>query len=119
MIERHDVHKVFENLQHEFEQKLINHFPDLDYSEVRDIINDTLDKVYDYLENRELVIVNDDDLSCMESDYEEACDRLMTIRELANECQGYVASITDSPNNQGDLDNAFMTLENIIYEVER
>lgn len=119
MIDRHDIRKIlFEDLQHELEQKLLNHFPDSDYIKVEGIIEDIFDKVYDELESRELVLVKDDDLSCMECDYEEACDRLMTIRQLAIEGEGFISEDDDLICDD-DLDNAYEKFSNIIYEVER
>lgn len=118
MIDRCDIRKIlFDDLQHEFEQKLLNHFPDSDYIKVEGIIEDILDKVHDELESRELVLVSEDDLSCMEDDYKEACDRLMTIRQLAKDGKECISSVDDT-NDQDDLVNAYKKFEDIIYEVE-
>lgn len=117
MIDRYDIRKVFEDLQHELEQKMMDDFPYLDYLEAEELVDSTLDKIYKEVERRELVLVKDDDLSCMEYDYEEACDRLWSIRQLAIEGKGYISSddLIDSDN----LDSAYEKFDNIIYEVER
>lgn len=120
MIDRHDIRKVlFDDLQHEFEQKLLSRFPDSDYIETEGIIEDIFDKLYNDLESRELVLVKDDDLSCMECDYEEACDRLMTVRALAIEGEGCIPSVRDDTNDHDDLVSAYGKFNDIIYEVER
>lgn len=118
MIDRHDIRKVLEDLQHELEQKLLNHFPDSDYIKVEGVIEDILDKAYDELESRELVLVKDDDLSCMECDYEEACDRLWSIRQLAKDGRDSICH-DDSEITSEDIDEAVSSFEDIIYEVER
>lgn len=121
MIDRQDIRNVFEDLQHELEQKMMDDFPYLDYIEAEELVDSTLDKIYKEVESRELVLVKDDDLSCMENDYEEACDRLMTVRALAKEGEEYIPRvITDTmATDQDDLDNALGKFEDIIYEVER
>ena len=119
MIDKHDICEVLEDLQHDFEQKLINHFPDLDYLEVEELIDSMFDKVYSELKDRELVLVRDDDLSCLEDDYEEACDKLMSIRALAIEGKSYLPSVIDDTDDQDNLESAFINFENIILEVER
>lgn len=119
MIDRHDIHKVFEDLQHELEQKMMDDFPYLDYLEAEELVDSTLDKIYKEVESRELVLVKDDDLSCMEDDYEEACDKLMTVRALAKEGEECIPSVVDDTNDQDDLANAYGKFEDIIYEVER
>ena len=118
MIDRHDICKVFEDLQHEFEQRLLSHFPDSDYTEVEELVDSILDRIYKEVESRELVLVKDDDLSYMENDYEEACDKLMTVRALAKEGEECIPSVVDDTNNQDDLANAYGKFEDIIYEVE-
>lgn len=119
MIERQDMHKVLDDLQHELEQKLLSHFPDSDYIKIEGIIEDIFDKINNELESRELVLVKDDDLSCMECDYEEACDRLMTVRELAKEGEECIPSVRDDTNDHDDLVGAYGKFNDIIYEVER
>lgn len=121
MIERQDIRKVFEDLQHELGQKMMDDFPYLDYLEAEELVDSILDKIYKELESRELVLVKDDDLSCMEYDYEEACDRLMSIRQLAKEGEEYIPRvIADTMStDQDDLANAYEKFEDIIYEVER
>lgn len=118
MIDRQDIRNVFEDLQHELEQKMMDDFPYLDYIEAEELVDSTLDKIYKEVESRELVLVKDDDLSCMENDYEEACDRLMTVRALAKEGEGFI-SRDDDLICSDDLDSAYEKFENIIYEVER
>lgn len=118
MIERQDIRKVLEDLQHELEQKLLSHFPDSDYIKAEGIIDDILDKVYDKLESRELVLVKDDDLSCMECDYEEACDRLWSIRQLAKDGRDSIYHDNLGITSE-DIDEAVSSFEDIIYEVER
>ena len=120
MIDRYDIRKIlFEDLQHELEQKMMDDFPYLDYLEAEELVGSTLDKIYKEVESRELVLVKDDDLSCMECDYEEACDRLMTVRALAKEGEKYIPSVVDDTNDQDDLANAYGQFEDIIYEVDR
>lgn len=119
MIDRHDIRKVFEDLQHEFEQKLLSRFPDSDYLEAEELVDNILDRIYKEVESRELVLVKDDDLSCMECDYEEACDRLMTVRALAIEGEGCIPSVRDDTNDHDDLVSAYGKFNDIIYEVER
>lgn len=119
MIDRYDIRKVlFEDLQHELEQKLLSRFPDSDYIKVEGIIEDIFDKVYDELESRELVLVKDDDLSCMEYDYEEACDRLWSIRQLAKDGRDSIYCDNSGITSE-DIDEAVSSFEDIIYEVER
>lgn len=119
MIDRYNIHKIlFDDLQHEFEQKLLNHFPDSDYVKVEGIIKDILDKVHDELESRELVLVSEDDLSCMEDDYKEACDRLITCGTIAKE--GLSATDINNKNAFGidDITMAHSKFDEILTEVE-
>lgn len=118
MIDRHDIRKVFEDLQHELEQMLLNCLPNLDYIEAEGITDGILDKVYNELESRELVLVKDDDLSCMECDYEEACDRLWSIRQLAKDGRDSICHDETGITSE-DIDEAVSSFEDIIYEVER
>lgn len=120
MIERYDIRiKVLDDLQHELEQKLLSRFPDSDYLEAEELVDSILDRIYKEVESMELVLVNDDDLSCMEGDYEEACDRLMTVRALAIEGEGCIPSVRDDTNDHDDLVSAYGKFNDIIYEVER
>lgn len=118
MIDRHDIHKVFEDLQHELEQKMMDDFPYLDYLEAVELVDSTLDKIYKEVESRELILVKDDDLSCMEYDYEEACDRLWSIRQLAKDGRDSIYH-DDSEITSKNIDEAVSSFEDIIYEVER
>lgn len=118
MIDRHDIRKVFEDLQHELEQKMMDDFPYLDYLEAEELVDSTLDKIYKEVESRELVLVKDDDLSCMEYDYEEACDRLWSIRQLAKDGRDSIYH-NDSEITSKNIDEAVSSFEDIIYEVER
>lgn len=119
MIDRQDIRKVFEDLQHELEQKMMDDFPYLDYLEAEELVDSTLDKIYKEVESREFVLVKDDDLLCMEDDYEEACDKLMTVRALAKEGEECIPSVIDDTNDQDDLADAYGKFEDIIYEVEK
>ena len=118
MIDRHDIRKVFEDLQHELEQKLLSRFPDSDYVKVEALVDSILDRIYKEVESRELALVKDDDLSCMECDYEEACDRLMSIRQLAKDGRDSIYH-DDSEITSKNIDEAVSSFEDIIYEVER
>lgn len=118
MIDRYNIRiEVLEDLQHELEQKLLNHFPDSDYIKVEGIIEDIFDKINNELESRELVLVKDDDLSCMECDYEEACDKLWSIGQLAKDGRDSIYH-DDSEITSKNIDEAVSSFEDIIYEVE-
>lgn len=75
-------------------------------------------EIQDKLDAEGIILIKEDDLSCMEDDYKEACDRLMTIRQLAKE--GLAVTDIEKKNAFG-IDNVVMAhnkFDEILTEVE-
>lgn len=83
-----------------------------------DIHKISFDDLQHELESGELVLVSEDDLSCMEDDYKEACDRLITCGTIAKE--GLAATDIDNKSAFGidDITMAHSKFDEILTEVE-
>lgn len=85
------------------------------------ISTDTLNfskEIQDKLDAEGIILVKEDDLSCMEDDYEEACDRLITCGAIAKE--GLAVTNIDNKSAFGidDITIAHSKFDEILTEVE-
>lgn len=75
-------------------------------------------EVQEKLDAEGIILVREDDLSCMEDDYKEACDRLITCGTIAKE--GLAATNIDNKSAFGidDITMAHSKFDEILTEVE-